>query len=62
MKLADFFYTSEEAAKILSVTHVTIWRWAKSNKLNSQHIGGIILIPKWEIDLIKAKEKAKRNV
>jgi excisionase family DNA binding protein len=57
MKLADFFYTSEEAAKILGVTHVTIWRWVKSDKLNAQYIGREAFIPKWEIELLKENTK-----
>jgi excisionase family DNA binding protein len=51
MKIANFFYTSGQAAKLLGVTRITIWRWAKSGKFNPQYIGREALIPKWEVDL-----------
>lgn len=57
MEIADFFYTSGQAASLLGVTRITIWRWAKAKKLNAQYIGRETLIPKWEIDLIKRTRK-----
>ena len=59
MKIAEFFYTSGQAAKLLGVTRITIWRWVKSERFNVQYIGREALIPKWEIDLLKVKKTVK---
>lgn len=53
MKISEFFYTSGQAAKLLGVTRVTMWRWIKARKFNPQYIGREALIPKWEVDLMK---------
>lgn len=55
MDIADYFYTEQQVATILGLNRITIWRWVKAGKLNIQRIGGVVLIPKWEIDLLKAK-------
>ena len=59
MKIAEFFYTSGQAARLLDVTRITIWRWVKSGRFNVQYIGRGTLIPKWEVELVKEKRKAK---
>lgn len=59
MEIADFFYTSGQAASLLGVSRITIWRWGKDKKLDVQYIGRETLIPKWEIDAIKAKRDAQ---
>lgn len=59
MKIMDYFYTEQEAAGKLGVTRITIWRWIKNGKFDIQKIGGVVLIPKWEVDLII--ESKKRN-
>jgi len=53
MKILDYFYTESQAANLLGVNRITIWRWIKDNKFNIQLIGKVVLIPKWEIELIK---------
>ncbi len=53
MDIANFFFTASQAALQLGVSRVTIWRWAKEGKFNTQIIGREALIPKWEIKLIK---------
>ena len=53
MNISDFFYTSGQAARLLGVTRITIWRWVKSRRFNVQYIGREALIPKWEIDILK---------
>jgi predicted site-specific integrase-resolvase len=64
MQIVDYFYTAQQAAKVLGINRITIWRWMNSNKLHAQHIGspkrGIVLIPKWEIELLK-ENVTKRN-
>ena len=60
MKILDFFYMEHQAAEILGVTPMTIWRWIKQERFDAQHVGRVTLIPKWEVELIKTKE-GKRN-
>ncbi len=55
MEIADFFYTEGQVARRLSVNRITVWRWIKSGKFSAQHVGREVLIPKWEVDLIKEK-------
>lgn len=55
MEISEFFYTSGQAAKLLGVTRITVWRWVKANKFNLQYIGKEALISKWEVDLLKVK-------
>ncbi len=55
MELADYFLTASQAALKLGVSRITIWRWVKEGKFNAQIIGREALIPKWEVDVVKAK-------
>jgi excisionase family DNA binding protein len=55
MKIADFFYTEAQAAQILKVNRITIWRRIKAGEFNAQKIGGTVIIPKYEVDLLKLK-------
>jgi excisionase family DNA binding protein len=54
MNIMDYFYTEQEAAKLLGVNPITIWRWVKAGKLDLQHVGREALIPKWEIEVLRA--------
>ena len=56
-------YTVPEAAKQLEKTHVTLYRWIKADSLIAVRLGGILFIPRSEIDRIKrntATEKATK--
>lgn len=61
MKIEDFFYTEQQAASLLKVNRITIWRWIKNDKFNTQQIGGIVLIPKWEVDLLIESKKYSKG-
>lgn len=61
MQITDYFYTAQQAATVLNINRITIWRWMKSGKLTFQRVGNEVLIPKWEVDLI-AETKARKNV
>ena len=52
MKILEYFYTESEAAKRLGINRITIWRWIKAEKLNAQRAGGVVFIPKEQIDSI----------
>ena len=55
IKISDFFYTETEAAKALGVNRITIWRWIKNGRFDAQHVGGVVFIPKDEVNFIKIK-------
>ncbi|MFC2008394.1 helix-turn-helix domain-containing protein [Chloroflexota bacterium] len=57
MKILDYFITESDAASILGVNRNTIARWAKDGKLEIQHVGRTGLIPKWQIELLRANTK-----
>ena len=60
MKIAGFFYTEAQVARIFDVNRITVWRWIRAGKFDAQKIGREVLVPKWEVELIKTKE-GKRN-
>jgi len=55
MKIIDYFYTEKQVAETMGVNRITIWRWLKSGKFSIQRVGREVLIPKWEVELIKEK-------
>ena len=57
MQILDYFITESEAANILGVNRNTIARWAKKGKVEVQRIGRTGLVPKWQIELLKTKNK-----
>ena len=57
MKILDYFCTESQAAELLGVNRITIWRWIKGGRFNVQRIGGLVFIPKWEVELIKERKK-----
>lgn len=61
MQITDYFYTAQQAATVLNINRITIWRWMKSGKVTFQQVGREVLIPKWEVDLI-AETKTRGNV
>lgn len=61
MKIIDFFYTQGETATELHVTTVTIWRWIKEGKFEIQRVGREVLIPKWEVELLKTATIARKR-
>ncbi len=60
MEIADFFYTEGQVARILGVNRITIWRWIEGGKFNVQRIGREVLIPKWEVELIKETRQERQ--
>ena len=60
MKIADFFYTETEVARVLGVNRITIWRWIRHGRFDVQRVGGVVFIPKREVELIKTKEVKRK--
>lgn len=61
MKIMDYFYTEQEAARLLGVNPITIWRWIKEGKIDLQRVGREVLIPKWEVDMLIIAKKEDRG-
>ena len=55
IKILDYFYTEKQASELLSVNRITIWRWIKKGRFNIQRIGGVVFIPRGEVDILKKK-------
>ncbi len=62
MQIIDYFYTEQQAAKLLGVNRITIWRWIREGKFNTQQVGREVLIPKWEVELIQQARNKKHTV
>jgi len=57
MKIAEYFYTEGQAAQVLGVNRITVLRWVKHNRFNIQRVGREVLIPKWEVELLKQSRR-----
>ena len=53
------FITVPQAAKELGKPKVTLYRWIDSNKLIAIKFGGILFIPKSEIERLRASAARK---
>jgi len=53
----DNVHDTNEAAKALGVSYVTIYRWIKAGKLTPIRIAGRTLIPKSEVERLKQINK-----
>ena len=51
--LSDDFVTVPEASTLLGKPKMTLYRWIDSNKLIAVTFGGILFIPKSEIERLK---------
>lgn len=56
MNISDYFFTTKQASEILGINRITIWRWMKQGKIETQQVGREILIPKWQIELLKQED------
>lgn len=60
MDITNYFYTEQQVSAHLGLSRVTIWRWMKDGRFNIQRVGREVLIPKWEIELLK--EYRNKNI
>jgi excisionase family DNA binding protein len=61
VQISEFFYTEAQAARILGVNRITVWRWIRAGKFDAQKIGREVIIPRWQVDLLETKPQ-KVNV
>ena len=57
--ITDDFVTVPEAAKQLGKPKVTLYRWIEANKLIAITFGGILFVPKSEIQRLKNEKAAE---
>ncbi|MCJ7655009.1 MAG: excisionase family DNA-binding protein, partial [Dehalococcoidia bacterium] len=51
----------DQVAKQLNVNRITIWRWIKEGRFDIQRVGREVLIPKWEVELLRIKPKRQKQ-
>jgi excisionase family DNA binding protein len=61
VKISDFFYTESGTADALGVNRITIWRWVKQGRFGVQRVGGVVFIPKDEVELVKKEVKGNAS-
>jgi len=61
MVVSDYFYNLRDAAKVLGVTRICMWKWIEAGKIRGQKIGRETIFPKWEIELLKERRNAKKE-
>lgn len=65
VKLPSIRITTEDllsvgrAAKVLNITRRTLYNWIEGNKLVTIQLGGILFVPKSEVERIKKATAAK---
>jgi len=57
--VTDDFVTVPKAAKQLGKPKMTLYRWIEADKLIAVTFGGILFVPKSEVERIK-REKARK--
>ncbi len=59
--IRDYVYTIQEASEVLGVNRETVSRWVKSGKVEGEAVGGVVLLPRWAVEMLKREreEKAK---
>ena len=55
--LAEDLMTVPKAAKALGYPKMTLYRWVGINKIHAIKLGGILFIPKSEIERLKGEGK-----
>ena len=58
----DEYFDTTEAAKLLGIGYATLYRWIKSGKILPLRVAGRTVIPKSEIDRLKAMRRNGRTV
>ena len=56
--IREHVYTLEETAKLMGVNRSTVYRWLEAGKLPGENIGGVVLIPRWAVEMLKAERQA----
>ncbi len=57
--IREYVYTIQEAAQVLGVNRETVSRWIKAGHLHGEAIGGMVLLPRWAIEMVKQERDAE---
>ena len=57
--IREYVYTIEETADLTGVNRSTVYRWLRAGRLPGEEIGGVVLIPRWAVEMLKAEREAK---
>ena len=57
--IRDYVFTIQEAADDLSMNRITVSRWLKAGSLSGETIGGVVLVPRWTVEMLKQEREAK---
>ncbi len=57
--IRDYVYTIEETADLMEVNRSTVYRWLRAGRLPGENIGGVVLIPRWAVEMVQAERDAK---
>lgn len=60
MLISNYFYTLGDAARVLGITRVCLWKWIQKGKIRGEKIGRETIFPRWEIELLK--ERRNKNI
>ena len=58
--LTDIYVTKAQAAAILNVDSLTIWRWVKDGKLNAEKVGREVLIRREDLSTVTRSNRGRR--
>lgn len=61
MVVSDYFYNLRDAAKVLGVTRICMWKWIEAGKIRGQKIGRETIFAKWEIEVLKEQRNAQKR-
>lgn len=59
MLISDYFYTLGDAAKVLGITRICMWKWIQAGKIRGEKVGRETVFPKWKIALRKEQRDAQ---
>ena len=62
MLVSDYYYTLGDAAKVLGVTRICIWKWIQKGKIRGEKVGRETIFPRWEIELLKEQRNKNRKL
>ena len=55
----EYIYNIHEAADVLSVNRETVRRWMMGGKLSGKSIGGVVLLPRWAVEVLKHQRETR---
>lgn len=54
-RVKEKYWTAGEAAKIVGVNYVTMWRWIRKGNLKAERLGREVLVEKQTVEALKRR-------